>query len=505
MGVSTLVGLTQSLGQSLVSSNLSQIEGSLQSTAAEVSWLTTAYFGTAIWASLLLIKFRFQFGLRVFATVGLLGFVAVSVLHLLTNTLESAIAVRAALGLCAAPLTTLTILYMAQAFPPRLAPVALMLAFAPLQLGSPLSRVVATHLLDYGQWHGLYLIDVALAMLCFAMIHLVRLPVSPRKQAFHLHDLISFPFYAAGLTLMAIVLTQGRTAWWTDMSWLGTCLACSLACLGVYAVYDLRRSQPLIDLRWLSTPYMLRYIAAIVLFRVALSEQTVGVVGLMTVLGQTNEQMQTLFALVTVGTIAGFVVSIPVGIYGRPYLQGALAAALITMAALMDAGSTSATRPADLYVSQTLMAFALAAYIASASVMGLGPVLKEGGTHLVDFVAAFGFAQYFGSMLGLAWINSAAELRRQWHYDALAQHISLDNPDVVQRIGQLAGAVARVVGDPVARAKQGVSLFVQQVNREATVLAYIDIFHYIAALGAVMVLLISFVGWRTERLARAAS
>jgi TctA family transporter len=79
--VSLLLGLTQALGVNLVNANLSAIQGSLGATAVEASWLVTAYTATNVSAALLLTKARFQFGLRLFADVGIVTFLVISVVH----------------------------------------------------------------------------------------------------------------------------------------------------------------------------------------------------------------------------------------------------------------------------------------------------------------------------------------------------------------------------------------------------------------------------------------
>ena len=94
---STLVGLTQSLGLNLVTSNLANLQASLSASAAEANWLTTAYFVTALPATLLLVKFRRQFGLRLFAFAGIGLFLLAAFIHLFVDTLSSAIFARAAL------------------------------------------------------------------------------------------------------------------------------------------------------------------------------------------------------------------------------------------------------------------------------------------------------------------------------------------------------------------------------------------------------------------------
>ncbi len=500
-----LVALTQGLGLQLVSSNLAAIQGSLGATAAEASWLTTAYLASTLSSTLLLAKFRFHFGIRSFASIGLTVFLVVSALHLTTDSVASAVAVRAALGFAAAPLSTLTILYMLGALPPRLAPIALVVGFGALQLGQPLSRVIPIHLLDYGQWHGLFLIDVALALLSFAAIHAVPIAQIPRSPSFSRGDLIAFPLYATGLALLSVVLTQGRTYWWTDAPWIGVCLAGAIACIGLYTAFDLSRTNPLLDLRWLMRPYMLRFIVAVLLFRIVLSEQNVGVVGLMSTLGQTNEQMQTLFSFAALGMIAGILASVMLAMRGGTPLLTLLSVLLIAAAAWHDSSSTSLTRPTELYASQVLMSAGLTVFFASACLLGFGPVIADGSRNLITFLAAFNMAQYVGYMLGLASIQTFVDHREKWHYAQLAQHLSLTDPQVVWRLAQYSGSIGQVVTDPVQGRLQGVSALARQLTREAYVLAYDDVFAWIAALCAAMFVWLAFLARRGLLRQRAAA
>ena len=494
-----LLGLAQGLGLYLVSSNLAAIQGSLGATAAEASWLTTAYFATALSSTLLLTKVRLHFGLRPFATLGLIAFVLVSALHLLTNTLSSAIAVRAALGLASAPLSALAVFYMIEAFPKRLAAVGLLLGFAALQVGLPLSRVISVGLLELGQWHGLFLLDVALAVLSFAAIHVVSITPTPQQHAFCPGDLLAFPLYAVGLALLSVVVSQGRLHWWTDAPWLGVCLAGAIMSIGLYVLVDLNRRRPLLDLRWLASPYMLRFMVAVILFRIVLSEQTIGVVGLMTVLGQSNEQMQTLFALATMGILAGFAMAIVVAARNGMQWLAPLAALLVVAVAWWDSDATALTRPSDLYMTQTLLAVAVAVFFAASVLLGYGPVIQDGSRNIISFLAAFSAAQYLGSLFGLAWISTLVAERQQLHYTALTQHLSTADPQVSTRLAQLAGSVAHVVTDPAARSAQGLSLLAQQVTRESFVLAYADVFQAIAAIGVGMFVWLAALAWRATK------
>lgn len=500
-----LLGLTQGFGLYLVSANLSSIQGSLGATAAEASWLISAYTATALSSTLLLTKVRLQFGLRPFALWGLVAFLAVAWLHLTTNSVGTAVAARAALGLAAAPLSTLAVFYMMEALPPKLAPVALLLGFAALQLPGPLARVLATDLLETGQWHGLFLLDVALAVLSLGAVIGVPLQPQPHQPAFDKGDALAFLLYASGLALLCVVVSQGRLAWWTDAPWLGQCLALGLVCLCAYVVIDLGRTRPLLDLRWLARPYMVRFVVAVLLFRIVLSEQTVAVVGLMNVLGQSNEQMRVLFSWASAGMLAGFLLSMVLAGRGWLHALGITAALLVCLAAWMDSHVTAQTRPQELLLSQSLMAMGLAVFFSASLLLGFGPVLQEGGRSMVSFLAAFSGAQYMGSLLGSAWIGTLVQRFEQREFLALAQHLGMADPETVLRLAQLRGALASWVVDPAARSSQALALLGQQVAREAYVRAYADMFLTIAWLSLGMALWLLLLGWRAHLRTRMAA
>jgi MFS family permease len=482
--VSLLIGLTQGLSVYLVNNNLSAIQGSLGATATEAGWLTTAYYATSLSAVVLLTKMRMQFGLRHFAEWGIVAFLLVSAVHLAVSSLSSAIAVRAAMGVVTVPLNTLTILYMIEAWPKRLAPVALILGFATLQFGAPLSRVLAESLLQPAQLQGFLLLEVALALACFAAIVAVRLPPPPLQNVLNSGDGISFAFYASGLALLSVVCTQGRVAWWTDTGWIGVCLAAALTCLGAYIVIELRRSRPLLDLRWLCRPAMLRFVSVVLLFRIVLSEQPIGAITLMNTLGFNNDQMHGLFGWVAVGTLIGFGLSLLALPLRNHRLPALVAVVLIFIAAVIDAEATSLTRPADLYLSQTLIAIGTAMFLSSALLIGFVPVIRDGMRNFVSFLAVFSASQGLGSLLGSAGLGTFLADRRKLHYAQLIEHFTLADPQVVARIAQGSAAYGAQVNDPLQRGALGVAALAQQATREAYVLAYNDLFQLIAILSA---------------------
>src|SRR4051812_18477588 len=69
--VGVIVGLTGGLGNAIITVNLSYLQGSLGLTPVEAAWLPTVFVMASVCASLLLFKFRQQYGLGLFAELGL--------------------------------------------------------------------------------------------------------------------------------------------------------------------------------------------------------------------------------------------------------------------------------------------------------------------------------------------------------------------------------------------------------------------------------------------------
>src|SRR5256885_12950599 len=76
-------------------------------TSSEAAWLTGAYVMLNMTANLLVYKFRQQFGMRLFAEIGLGLYALLTLLHLVLGSYTSLLMLRAASGLAGATCSTL--------------------------------------------------------------------------------------------------------------------------------------------------------------------------------------------------------------------------------------------------------------------------------------------------------------------------------------------------------------------------------------------------------------
>jgi len=503
-GTGVLITATGSIGNAIVTANTPQLAGALGVSLVEAAWLPVVFVMTNACMNLLLIKFRMQYGLRLFAQIFLVAYVLIGLGTLLFEDYQSLLIARGFAGMAAAALSTLGILYLIQAFPPKLRIGGLLTGIGISGLAIPAARLFSTSLIDLSEWRGVYVFELGLALVALAAVLAVRLPPSERNKVFQPLDFVTFALFAPGIALLCAVLGLGRIVWWTEAAWIGWALVGSIVLLTAAIAIEYNRETPLINLKWMAGPDILRLGLVIIGTRIVLSEQTSGAVGLMTQMGLGPEQLYSLFWVVLVATAAGTVVSILTLKPDRLMALIAIALALIAVGAFLDARSTVLTRPAQLYFSQALMAFAASFFIGPAMLIGFLQVLQKGAQNLVSFIVVFTVGQNIGGLMGSALVGTIETIREKFHSNQLSEAINLGDPNVVLRLQQLGGAYARVLGDPALRTTQGQAMLQQQITQQAHVLAYNDVFLLIAVFAAVGCAWTTFHHLRPRILARRA-
>jgi MFS family permease len=490
--IGLLVTATGSIGSAMITANTQQLAGALGASITEAAWLPVVFVMTNACMNLLLIKFRQQYGLRLFAQIFLIAYVMIGIGNLFFEDYQSTLIVRAFAGMASAAMSSLGILYLIQAFPAAHRLKGLIIGIGASSLAIPAVRLFTNHLVDLSEWRGFHMFELGLSLLSLASVFALRLPPSEKLKVFDKLDFVTFALFAPGMALLCAVLGLGRIVWWTEAAWIGWALIGAIVLLTAALVVEYNRETPLINLKWISGPDIVRLALAIIGVRIVLSEQTAGAVGLMTQLGVGPDQMHGLFLLILIATLAGTLTSALTLNMAKLNKPIAIALGLIAVGAFIDAHSTTLTRPAQLYFSQALLAFSASFFIGPAMMQGIVQVLQKGAQNLVSFIVIFGIGQNVGGLLGSALIGTIETVREKFHSSQLSEQISLGDPDVILRLQQLSGAYARVIGDPGLRTAEGQVLLQQQITQQAHVLAYNDVFLLISAFAALGCLWVTF-------------
>lgn len=496
----TLIALTQGLGLSFISTNLQQIAGPMSLTQVETTWLMAAYLFPNASLTLLLFKVRAQYGLRNFAEVAVVVYVLVCLAHFWVDSYHSALVLRFFAGVAAAPMTSLGFLYILEAIPPaRKMNIGLCIALTALAIPAPITGLISPTLLDLGDYHALYVVEMGFAMVSLGLVYLLPLNSPPRAKVISSLDVVSYIFLAIALGCFAVVLTVGRLYWWTATDWLALPIIAGIIASAIFAMIELNRRNHLVDIRWLTSREILHFTGALLVFRIALSEQSSGAINFLRNAGTLNEQMAGLYWVILAGSIVSGIVCAAIMKPGRASAIHAVSLLFVAIGSYMDSRSTTLTRPEQMYVSQFLVSFASGLFLPPALAVGMGAALKRGPSYILSFIVVFLATQKIGGYLGSALYGTFVQWREQFHSFRLVSQLTSTDPLVAARLKQLGGAYGKVLTDPNQQTVQGTALLARQVQQQAYALAYNDSFLLTAYLSlAAFGCLCVHVAWRNR-------
>ena len=409
-------------------------------------WL---YFMAYACMSILFFKIRKAYGLQRFVRITLFAQLAASLLQLVYHHYEVELIARVAAAVAASSLLVLAIYYLMQGFAGTKKLVGLVFGLGLMQVGTPLAQSLVPLLYGDGDLNGVFAFQAALALACTACLFALPLPPGITvSKSFTLTDALSFTLFASGIALLCAFLVQGRTVWWTTQ-WLGWRLAGGVGLTGLALYIESTRHKPMLDWHWMTVPQILIFAVMGAMARLLTSEQTVGAAGLMGTLGISGAQMTTFYLIVAGASLLGATASLvllDINDIRRPVM---IALACFALGAWLDIGVGMQTRPAQLYLSQTIIAFATLLFMGPMMLEGALRALAKSPDHMMSFSAVFGLSQSLGGLAGAAGFSAFLTYRTRDHLAAIAQNLTLSNPALAADIQRNAAALSATPSDPV--------------------------------------------------------
>lgn len=495
--VGLYLGVLAGLQNGLLLASIPEIRGEYALTPQQGGWLLSAYYMGNACMSAGLLKVRQQIGMRVFTRWLLVAFLAFIALHLTFRSFEINLAVRVLSGVVASGLTALSITFLIQGLPPRARLGALVIGLGLIQLSFPFARVLAPLLFYDGDIQNLIWFNAGLALLAFAGVSLLPLPLSEKIKAIKPADIATFLILACGIACFASFFSLGRIVWWTT-PWLGYLLAGGILFVGAALFIEHNRRSPFIMTRWISGRTLFSFVLTAAALRVLLAEQVYGAVGFLTLVGMNSWQLVTYYGIVTLASLAGLILSVarldPNDIR-RPAL---VAFAFIAIASFMDVGSTSASRPSDFYLSQAMIGFAATYFFGPMFLEGIARGLAWGPDYVVSLLAVFGISQAIGGLAGVSLLSAFQTIQAKKHLIALADTFGLNNPQLVSAINASAQLNSAVQSDPLLAQAAGLTQTTRQAVIEANVHAFNDTF-FLMGMIATSLFFINFAIWIFRR------
>ena len=499
--IGIFIGITASFQNGLLVANLTQIQGEMGLTPVEGGWISVAYNMTNACITVLLYKIRQQFGMALFSKITLFSLLAATSLQWLVSShlLDTSaiiiepyyleIMARGLSGMVASAMTVLAIFYCLQGMPTAKRISGLILGFGLVQFGIPLSRIISPYLAVDGQLETLFLFELGLTLICFALINILELPPGNTEKVFEKLDFLSFAFFASGLAALAVFLVQGRIQWWTT-PWLSYPLIIAVVTISIALWIETHRKNPMLQVRWMRSRNIIAFTITGAVMRILLSEQNVGAAGLLANLGYGNDQLITFYAVILAASVLALVISIfrtnAIDLR-RPVI---FAVALIAVGAWLDTDISLNSAPYMFYVSQFMIAFAAVYFMGPMVFEGMFRAIANGPAYVISFSVIFSISQTIGGLAGAAAIQAFTTIRTQMHYADMVSSFNLGDPALM---AQVAGA-GRMLSTQITDANQAnvaaMGQVLQGIQRQATVAAYADLFFLMATIATITTLIL---------------
>lgn len=468
-GIGFVVALvTASLQNNLIIAYIPYLQGDYGFTPTQGACVTAAYYMGNVWTTIMLFRLRQHFGLKIFFICIFVGLLLSQFLELMYSNFSVVIFARFIGGVVGGGINVLTIYYALEMLPPKQRYLLFPISIGLIQIGSVLSRFIVAYFSISDYPHLMLYFEAGICIIAFCVSLLIELPPSQIDKAFLLED-SSIVFYALATAICCFIFSVGNIVWWHH-SYIAYGLCIAIVSFGIFFLIEFFKKRPFINLKFLTNIQLIEVALAAAFVHMCLAEQSTGATGLFkNVLGFSDYQLMDYYGILTLGALCGGIACIMIYHYERSHGMILFAAFLIPLGSFLSTKLSIDMLPSNLYLWQFLIAFASVFFIGPLMVNGIILGYARRINHLVTFAAIFTFSQGVFGLLGSAIIGFFIQTQTMQHIQNLLNH-SFQANNLIQRFK----------GD-----------FYEELNKQAGILAYGDLFFYIGVIGACIFLVLA--------------
>ena len=494
--------LLEIIDTSITNVALIHIQASLGATLAEVGWVVTGYAMASVVMIPLSNWLSGVFGQRSYFIFCLLGFTASSILCGLAPNLSVLVLARILQGLLGGGLLPKAQAILFQSVPPALQATTQAVFGMVVLVGPALGPTLGGLLTDTLGWRWIFFINLPFGLITVLLALLFLEPDNAsahtpgageaRRQGWGNVDWTGILLLTLTLGSLQVVLEQGHQLDWFESALIRNLALLAAISLPVFVVWELRRRAPAVDLRVLRH----RSLAAGSAFSLVLGMGLYGTVFVVPVFAQTvlHYTATQTGMLILPGALASGVTMALLGkvvtrIDPRLLIASASLGMLATMFALgeigPDTGADALWWPLIFRGITTVMMFL------PLSLATLGPLPRE------DVGAGSGFynlTRQLGGSFGIAVLTLALDHQQAVHRAQLVEALRSTDPRLQERLAELQLWLASRAGSGGSLAEQSLQVLDQQVNLQAALLAYGDVFRLVGLLFLLVTPLVLLLG-----------
>jgi DHA2 family multidrug resistance protein len=468
---------------------LRYISGGLAISSDEASWVVTTYL---VSNAITLIASSFiaqRYGRKRFYLICLATFTIASVFCGLAWDLPSLLIFRMIQGFAGGGMVPISQSILTDSFPKEKRGQAFAVFGIAVVVAPVIGPTLGGYLSDNFSWHWCFLINGPVGALAFTLVYfLVQEPEQLRKKREEMRrkgirfDLIGFLLLATFLGALELVLDRGQTEDWFDSGFIVVATTLCILALAGSIPWLLTARNPVIDVRLLAS----RQFGSCVIVMLATGAILIATTQYVPQVLQENYGYTATWAGLALSP-GGLVTMMMMFIVGRasslvqPKYLIAIGATIISLA-MYDMTRLNPDLNFGFFVwSRAILGLGLPLIfipITSASYDGLRPDQTDQASALINA------ARNTGGSIGVSIASNVLAHREQWHQSRLVEHIVPSDPAYMESMRTIQGFFAQSSASAAEAQQRAMGYIGQQVQEQASYLAYIDVFYTLAIVSA---------------------
>jgi len=476
------------LDTSVANVALPHISGNLSATTEESTWVLTSYLvSNAIILPATNWLGRY-FGRKRFLITCIVIFTLSSALCGAATSLGMLIFARILQGAGGGALQPIAQSVLLESFPPEKRGAAMAVFGMGIVVAPIIGPTLGGWITDNYSWRWIFYINVPVGALAIFMANtFIEDPPYIKNQKPGRIDYIGFGLMALGLAALQLVLDKGQEEDWFSSSFIVWALILTIVALVAFVIWELRSSEPIVNLRILSNRNfavgtMLMTIIGVVLYgTIALLplflQTMMGYPAVQSGMAVSPRGIGSIISMIIIGRLVGKIDSRYLIIFGFTVL--AYSTYMFSDISL-EISMGSIVWPS--IISGLAMGFVFVPLTTTA----MGTLSNE---QMGNASGVYNLMRNTGGSIGIAAMTTMLARGGQIHQAAMVSHLTPYDPAFQQRMQQIQGALAHQMS-PGAATQQAYATIYGTAARQAMVMSYIDNFRILAFLCVICIPLV---------------
>ena len=474
---------------SVVNVSLPHIAGSLSASTDEATWVLTSY----IVANAIILPISGwlanYFGRKRLLMSVVTGFTVSSLLCGIAPNLPMLVFFRVMQGITGGGLQPLSQAVLLEGFPPERRGTAMAFWGMGIIAAPILGPTLGGWITDNYSWRWVFYINLPIGLLSLTLIYLyVADPPYLRRSSARV-DAIGIALLALGIASFQVLLDKGQEADWFASALMRVLAVTAAFTLTAFVWREIHAREPVVDFRL----FRFRTFSAGVGVATALGFVLYGSLVLLpmfmqSLLGFTAETAGFWSSPRGVGTavvmpLTGYML----GKHWDARLMLTVGLVIASVAFFSYSHLTLQAGPGDFLVPQIVQGIGMALVFVPLTTITMDPIPLESMGYATSI---YSLMRNIGSSIGISFVTTMLARRSQFHQARLTESVSLYSPPTVSSLQALGHAVGTSSADAAGSGTSAVAALYAELQRQASLLSFSDLFHLLGVMFLVTVPLV---------------